>query len=321
MDILVIGVSSIFCRRVLPALLSLDCVNQIHLASSRAFVEIDIPKSRRGKFFCGYDVALRDTPPCIAYISLPNHLHAEWTRKALSAGFHVIVDKPAFLDWDETQSILQLAKQNNLCLAESIVWPFHPQVQAVQRAFDHIGSEPRAIQAVFSFPPLLKSNFRNNPQMGGGSFYDLGRYAVTPGRIFFQDEPIYVSADILSKNEESGLDTGFVASAIYPRGRSFQGFFSFSTEYQNSILILGQGMSVTLEPAFSFTNTMISEINIRIESKTEKISFEPVDSFSEFFLSVISSIRAGDWMRWSDILGRDAHMMNLLAESAQEKKL
>lgn len=321
MDILVIGVSSVFCRRVLPALMSLKCVDKIHLASSRAFVEVDIPESRRGKFFCGYDAALRDTPPCIAYISLPNHLHAEWTRKALLAGFHVIVDKPAFLDWQETQFIVQLARQNNLCLAESTVWPFHPQVQAVQRAFDRIGSEPRSIQAVFSFPPLLKSNFRNDPKMGGGSFYDLGRYAVTPGRVFFQDEPIHVSADILSRNEETGIDTGFVISAVYPRGRSFQGYFSFDTEYKNSLSILGQGMSATLEPAFTFTNAMISEVKIRVGSQTERLTFEPADSFAVFFQAVISSIQVGEWNSWSDILGRDAHVMHLAAEAAKERKL
>lgn len=320
MDILIIGVSSIFCRRVLPALLSLDCVDRIHLASSRKSVDIDIPESHRGSYFCGYDVALRDTQPCIAYISLPNHLHAEWAHKALVAGFHVIVDKPAFLDWQETQVTLQLAKMNNLCLAESIVWPFHPQVQAVQSAFDRIGTEPRSIQAVFSFPPLKKSNFRNDPKMGGGSFYDLGRYAVTPGRIFFQDEPIHVSADILTRSEDTGIDTAFVISALYPRGRTFQGFFSFDTEYKNSISILGQGMSVSLDPAFTFTNNIISEVEVRVDSQTEVLHFEPADSFAVFFQAVLSSIHAGEWKIWPDILACDAHVMHLAVEAAKERK-
>lgn len=320
MDILVIGISSIFCRRVLPALLTLECIEKIHLASSRNHVHVDIPESHRGKFYCGYDTALRETTPCIAYISLPNHLHAEWTRKALLAGFHVIVDKPAFLDWQETKSILQFARQNNLCLAESTVWPFHPQVQAVRSVFERYDSEPRSIQAVFSFPPLPQSNFRNDPNMGGGSFYDLGPYAVTPGRVFFHDEPLYVSTDILSRNEETGIDTGFVFSAIYPRGRSFQGYFSFDTEYKNSLSILGKGISVTLEPAFTFTNAMISEINIRAGSQSERLTFQPADSFAVFFQGVFNSINAGEWMSWLDVLGRDAHLMHLAAEAAKEKK-
>ena len=318
MDILIIGVSSIFCRRVLPALLSLDCVDKIHLASRRSQVSVDIPNSRRGIFHSDYEAAIRNTSPCIAYISLPNHLHADWARRALEAGFHVIVDKPAFVSWIDTQSLLHLARQQNLCLAESTVWSFHPQVKAVLGAFDRIGSEPRSIQAVFSFPPLPPANFRNNPQMGGGSFFDLGRYAVSPGRIFFKDDPLFVSANMLSHNIDSGIDTGFVFSALYPRGRSFQGFFSFETEYKNSLLVLGKGLSVSLEPAFTFSDKLISEVNIRVGSRPEKLSFESADSFAVFFESVICSIFEGEWANWLDILERDAHVMHLAYESTKD---
>lgn len=319
MDILVIGVSSIFCRRVLPALLSLDCVGQIHLASRRSQVSVDIPESRRGKLYSDYDVALLQVSPCIAYISLPNNLHAEWTRKALLAGFHVIIDKPAFLNWHETQELLQLAKLKKRCLAESTVWSFHPQVEAVRGAFERSGSEPRSIQAVFSFPPLSQGNFRNDPQMGGGSFLDLGRYAVSPGRVFFVDAPLHVSAEILGYDLENGIDTAFIVSAVYPRGRTFQGFFSFETEYKNSLSILGKGVSATLEPAFTFTNNEITEINIRAGSQQERLSFKPADAFAVFFKSVINSISAGHWMNWLDDLEQDAYVMHLAHESIKEK--
>jgi NDP-hexose-3-ketoreductase len=321
MDVLVIGVSSIFCRRVLPALISLRDIDKIHLASSRPFVDISIPATKRGKFFCGYDEALLNIPPCIAYISLPNHLHAEWAIKALSAGFHVIVDKPAFLDWQVSKYIIDLAKKKNLCLAESTVWPFHPQVKAVQSAFDLIGCEPIAIQGVFTFPPLPQTNFRNDPKMGGGSLNDLGRYAVTPGRVFFKDDPIRVTADILTTSCKNGIDTAFVISAFYDRGRSFQGFFSFNTEYKNSLSIYGRGMAVTLEPAFTFTNSMTSTLNIRVGSKSDQLIYEPSDSFAVFIQEVISSIMAGEWMNWLDILGRDAYVMQLVTEAAKERKL
>ena len=318
MDVLVIGVSNIFRRRVLPALLSLNCVDKIHLASSHFFSEVDIPVSRRGNYYSGYDVALSQTSPCVAYISLPNHLHAEWTHKALLCGFHVIVDKPAFLNWSEAQPILELAKKKGLCLAESTVWPFHPQVRAVQDAFERLGSEPRSIQAIFSFPPLPKSNFRNDPEMGGGSFNDLGRYAVTPGRIFFKSDPRNILVNILSRSEETNVDMGFVISANYSRGRSFQGFFSFCTEYKNCLTILGERMAVTLEPAFSFTDTKISEIDIRSNSTLQRITFEQADAFTSFFQEVINSIQDGTYMRWAYILERDANVMQLAVNSAEE---
>lgn len=319
MDILVIGVSSVFSRRVFPALITLDCIDKIHLASKRTSVSINVPEKYRGNFYHNYQTALSECHPCIAYISLPNHMHAEWARKALLAGFHVIVDKPAFLNWQETQSLLQLAKKQNRCLAESTVWSFHPQIKAAQEAFERICSEPRSIQAVFSFPPLSPDNFRNNPKMGGGSFLDLGRYAVTPGRIFFKDAPIALSAKILGIDHKTYIDTAFVLSATYSRGRVFQGFFSFDTEYKNSISILGKGLSITLEPVFTTpTHPPICEINFKSNSITNTFQFEPADSFAEFFRTVIYSILEDKWMCWLDILESDAHTMHLALKNIEE---
>lgn len=321
MDILVIGVSAIFCRRVLPALLSLTCVDKIHLASRRPSNDIDLPQPRRGEFFCGYEEALRNLRPCLAYISLPNNLHAEWTRKALLAGFHVVVDKPAFLTWQDTEANLKLANDRHLCLAESTVWPFHPQVNAIQQAFAQHGSEPRAIQAVFSFPPLPSSNFRNKPDMGGGSFYDLGRYAVTPGRVFFKDEPTQISTEILSRDPESGIDTSFAISLAYPRGRYLQGFFSFNGAYKNSISIIGDRISASIEPAYTFTDALISKINIRINSEIKELSFRPANSFAAFFEAVIHSIQSENWSAWHHTLERDAYAMHRALACATEKSL
>jgi len=318
MDILIIGVSSVFVRRVLPALLSLDCVDKIHISSRREAVDISIPENRRGEFFFGYDKALRMFSGDLVYISLPNSLHYEWVRRTLQSGFHVIVDKPAFLNWGEASSNLLLAKRKNLCLAEATVWPFHPQVEAVQRKFSELRSEPRLIQAVFSFPPLSAENFRNNTKLGGGSFYDLLSYAVTPGRVFFNDTPTTLSIEILSKCSKSDIDTSFALNAIYPRGRVFQGFFGFRTEYKNTLLLLGQGLSVTLEPAFTFTNSLSAVLGARIGSEGVNIDYKPADCFAVFFRSVIRSVLAGEWACWSDTLQRDAVVMRRAAEVAQE---
>jgi NDP-hexose-3-ketoreductase len=321
MDILVIGVSTIFNRRVLPALLSLECVDKIHLASRRTSIETEIPQPKRGEFFCGYEEALRRVRPCLAYISLPNNLHAVWTRKALLAGFHVVVDKPAFLSWQETEANLKLANDHQLCLAESTVWPFHPQVNAIQRAFDQHGCEPKAIQAVFSFPPLPPSNFRNKSDMGGGSFYDLGRYAVTPGRVFFKDEPTHVRTEVLSHDPASGIDTSFAISLKYSRGRYFQGFFSFNAAYKNSISIIGDKMTAILDPAFTFSDPLMSKINIRVDSNIEELSFKPSNSFAAFFEAVIQSIQSGDWSAWLHILERDAYAMHRASAFSTENSL
>jgi dTDP-3,4-didehydro-2,6-dideoxy-alpha-D-glucose 3-reductase len=319
MDILVIGVSNIFRRKVLPALLDIDSVGLIHTASRRPSLNIEIPTHKRGSFFHGYETALRELSPCLAYISLPNSLHAEWTAKALEAGFHVIIDKPAFMNIEDTNNILDIADKKILCLAEATVWPFHPQIETVKKIFSDAQSEVVSIQSVFSFPPLPENNFRNFKSLGGGSFYDLGAYAVSPGRIFFDDKPNEVWCRKLCVNPEAEVDTGFAINAVYSNGRIMQGFFSFGTEYKNSLSLLGKNMSITIDNVFTVNKDFQVEINFRTKNETKSIKIPSSDIFNNFFSKVIESINDNNYSNWKEDLKLDAEVLNMAILSIEGK--
>src|SRR5262245_41448000 len=112
MDVLIIGGSRIVRKRVLPALATLAAVGTVHVASRRGIEghEASVPKS--GRVFRDYAEALATLPPGLAYVSLPNKMHAEWATKALGKGFHVVVDKPAFTSLAEAEDLLDLARQH-----------------------------------------------------------------------------------------------------------------------------------------------------------------------------------------------------------------
>src|SRR5687768_13140134 len=167
MDVLIIGFSSLVKRRVLPALLDIKGVDKIHIASRRDLPSHLVTGTRAGSVIRGYQRALSETKPGLVYVSLPNALHYEWSMRALSAGCHVVVDKPAFLSTQQATEAAELATGKSLCCAEATVWQYHPMVEVLQGLKRGEGGGPIAAYACFSSPAIDRQNFRLIPEMGG----------------------------------------------------------------------------------------------------------------------------------------------------------
>ncbi|MEZ5288658.1 MAG: Gfo/Idh/MocA family oxidoreductase [Vicinamibacterales bacterium] len=244
--VLVIGYSNIAARRVLPALWSTG-VRGLEVASTSA-TAIDWPGDTPRRFHT-YEEALAESRADLVYISTVNSAHAALTARALDAGFHVVVDKPAALALDDVRDLAVLAESRGRVLAEAVVWAHHPQVARARQVFDDAGCRPTHLWAAFSFPPLPPGNFRMRAGAGGGMMNDLGPYAVTCGREFFGDAPVEVVGRVLSATGD--VDTGFSLLARYPDGRSTVGSFSCTTGYVNRLEVAGPGVVVGIERAFS----------------------------------------------------------------------
>src|ERR1035438_2318397 len=148
MKVLLIGYSSISKRRVIPALLSLgaESVDVASLSKSAWEWSSYLPL----RMFRDYDQALDQTDAQAVYVSTVNSQHARWARKALQSGFHVIVDKPAFLSVAETQELIELAHRNQRCLAEATVYGCHPSISTARKAFEQAGTSPTHLIVVWN---------------------------------------------------------------------------------------------------------------------------------------------------------------------------
>lgn len=152
-----------------------------------------------------YEALLADPAVDAVYIPLPNHLHVEWTRKALAAGKHVLTEKPVALTAAEIDGLIAARDAAGLLAAEAYMIVHHPQWQRVRDwiAAGEIGAVLHA-DAQFSFRLTDPGNIRNRPEAGGGSLRDIGVYTFGSVRFATGAEPVALEARLV---REGGVDS------------------------------------------------------------------------------------------------------------------
>jgi len=239
--------------------------------------------------------------------------------KALLSGRHVIVDKPAFLRFDDARRLVDLAAGKDLCLAEATVYASHPQIYMIRNLFQQAGTRPTRLTVSFSFPPLPEENFRYQKHLGGGALFDLGPYAVSPGRLFFDDEPHEVFCRVCTRHPATGVDTAFSVLALYPGGRSMTGHFDFNTEYRNCMNILGPGMSIDIDRVFTTPPGVKNTLAVRSHNTATAATAPAADAFELFMQEVLSAINTHTHQRFADLLLYDATALHRLRVAAGEE--
>jgi NDP-hexose-3-ketoreductase len=316
MDVLIIGVGSLVRRRVLPAMLKIDRVTKINVASPIPSDASIVPRRRLGGYWQSYDAALRECPPGLVYISLPNSMHADWIRAALASGHHVIVDKPAVTgDYSQAQALAEFALSESRVLAEADVWPWHPLAQKAKEVSDSSGLVPKTVIATFTSPPMNPDNFRYRAELGGGALLDRGSYAASCGRFFFSEQPVDVSCAIQSYLEEGGVDTSFSVLLEYPNG-VLLGYFSLDSEYQNKVEIICDSLACSVERMFSPPADYAGSISLRAHNQSSRVDVPALDGFAAFIDDVLDAIEQRDYRRHSSMLLDDAKVLELLLTSA-----
>ncbi|KAF9781053.1 hypothetical protein IL306_014290 [Fusarium sp. DS 682] len=147
------------------------------------------------KAYGSYEELLADPEIDAVYISLPNGMHAEWAKKALSAGKHVLIEKPVSSNGDEAASIFDAAKENNKIAVEAFHWRYHPAAHVVKSLVDS-GRYGRVLStcARMTTPAgsIPKSDIRWQWDLAGGSLMDM-TYTVSATRyILGADTPVNV---------------------------------------------------------------------------------------------------------------------------------
>jgi NDP-hexose-3-ketoreductase len=313
-QVLILGLSSIVTRRVLPALRQLAEVEAIDVATTKAADPAVRGSWTGGTAYSDYAAALQGSSAELVYVSLVNSEHERWARAALEAGRHVVVDKPAFLGCDRTMRMAELAAKHGRCLCEATVFAYHPQVDAARQVFAENGDQVFRVVAVLSFPPMDASNFRYDPALGGGAMWDLGPYLAACGRVFFGVEPDLVESRVVARRGD--LEIAFSALGVFGEGRSLAGQFGFDTAYVNRLQLIGGAVTVELDRAFTTPAGHANTLRVVARDAARTVGVPAADSFALFFQHVIRSIRAHHWGSLSADMLTDARVLERYREAA-----
>lgn len=139
-----------------------------------------VPKS-----YGSYDELLADPDIDVVYVSTPHPLHAEWAIKAAEAGKHVLCEKPLTLTAAEAESVLEVARRNDVFLMEAFMYRLHPQMRLMTELIESGAlGEIRAVDVTFSYDSGGAEAARlTDPALGGGGILDVGGYCTSVARL------------------------------------------------------------------------------------------------------------------------------------------
>jgi predicted dehydrogenase len=315
MRVLIIGLSSIVERRVLPALAGLPEYTRVDIASRSKPAPADWPK--KGQFHGDYTQALNRSEADLVYVSLPNSDHVRWIEAGLGRGKHVVVDKPATLTLDEARRCADEASRRSLLLAEATVFSYHRQFAALR---DFVGEHGLThVDARFVIPPLPIGNFRNYRELGGGCLQDMGPYAAALARLFGAGEPAGLCAFGAPPAADRDIDMGFSLLARFNDGVRYSGHFSFEGEYQNRLTLIGPRGSLEVDRIFSAPADLEPVWNVRAGSRPSERRLPVSDAFGEFFAAISAAVHAGAHGRFLSDLLRDAAFRDRLARTVAQE--
>ena len=116
------------------------------------------------------------------YIGTANHLHYAAAKKALLAGYHVLLEKPFTATAAEARELFALADARGLVLMEAITIPYLPQYAFLQAELPKIGPV-RGAMASFCARSARYDDYLNgiwnttfDPACLGGALNDMNVY-------------------------------------------------------------------------------------------------------------------------------------------------
>jgi predicted dehydrogenase len=289
----------------LPERCRLVAVGSRTRAAAEGFVRAHAPAARAHP---SYQALLDDPEVEVVYISLLNHLHAEWAVRAARAGKHVLCEKPATMTAHELEQVLAAARAAQVFFMEGFLYRCHPrwaQLQALLAAGE-IG-ELRLLHASFCFDGGHQPAGRLlDRAQGGGALMDVGCYALSWLRGLAGAEPLATSCQ--ARLAATGVDESACGTLLFPGGV----IASFTTSVRwpapTSASIIGSSGRIEVSEPFRCTPGVAAMALYRGDAlvRTMTVEDDGLTRYAREALEVVDHLHQlqSPAMSWDDSLGQ-----------------
>lgn len=144
-------------------------------------------------------------------IATPAGLHYEQTKKMLTAGKHVFVEKPLALSVEEARELVNLAEQNNLILMVGHTFLYNDAVRYVKDFIDR-GELGEVYYAYFQ--RLNLGGVRQDVD----ALWNLAPHDISIAQYWFAEKPSRIESQGISFLQKGINDVAFL-SLYYPSGK------------------------------------------------------------------------------------------------------
>jgi xylose dehydrogenase (NAD/NADP) len=223
-----------------------------------------------------YDELLDDPDLEAVYISLPNSMHVDWTKRALRKGKHVLCEKPLSRRTADVEAAFDVAESADRLLMEAFMWRHNPQTdRLVELVQAGVIGRPTLVRAAFSFAIGAgdQANVRLSAGLEGGALMDVGCYCVSAARLV-AGEPEAVSGHQLAGGD--GVDVAFAGSMRFGSGMLAHFDAGIALADRDELEVVGDEASLFLDDPWHCKEPVIE---LRRDGTAERIELQPADSY------------------------------------------
>ena len=163
-----------------------------------------------------YAELLADPDVQLVYIAVPHSHHFAVAKDAVLAGKPCLIEKSFMLNAVEAATLLALAREKGVFVAEAI-WPRYMPVRQMAREVLASGiiGKPTVVTATLGYDVSDKERVLK-PELGGGALLDLGVYVLNFVRMYC-DSPI-AQLNTTCIRSETGVDASEVVTMVLEDG-------------------------------------------------------------------------------------------------------